>query len=102
MMARRSVKGTADQDAIAALSSRPKHDRGWEAKQRKERGFVSYRGVPRDLQEQLKEVAKKLHVPVGDLARRFLEYGLAAYERGDLELRPVEIVKKATLYPDGT
>lgn len=97
-MARRKLR--ADRETIDVLSERPRRDRSWEAQQRKERGFVSYRGVPKELQEQLKALASELHVPVGDVARRFLEYGLEAYERGDLELHPVEIVRKSTLYPD--
>jgi len=100
-MAKRKVSGQIDQEMIDILASRPpRRDRAWEQRQRDKRGFVSYRGVPRELQKQLKALAADLGVPVGDVARRFLEYGLQAYEQGDLKLDPVMRRHRFALYPD--
>lgn len=75
--------------------------RKWEQEQREQKGYVSYRGVPQELHERLKGVADKLGVPVGEVARAFLQFGLDAYERGDLELSPTPVQPKNTLFPEG-
>jgi len=80
------------------LTQRPGRDRSWETEQRR-KGFVSYRGVPPELQEELKAIAAEHGVTVGDIARRFLEYGRDAYESGALELEPVLVSKRFSLYP---
>ena len=77
-----------------------KRKRDWERRQRKERGQVSYRGIPAELQERLKDIAQAHHVTVGEIARAFLEYGIEAYEAGDLPLKTHAITEKRTLYPD--
>jgi hypothetical protein len=83
--------------------SQAKRNRDWERKQR-DRGVVAtYRGIPSGLHETIKRVAKTLSVSVGDVARAFLEHGLAAYEAGDLELEPQFKITRAgtnfTLFP---
>ncbi len=98
-MARRSIKNGKTDEALDTLSG-PKRDRSYEAEQRAKGIVVTYRGIPPELQADIKAVAGALRVPIGDVARAFLAYGLAAYRRGDLELSPVETVRKATLYPD--
>lgn len=47
-----------------------------------------YRGVDLHLALKVKQIAGKLLVPVGEVARALLEYGLNAYAAGDLELNP--------------
>ena len=73
-----------------------KRDRGWERRQRQ----VSYRGIPVELQERLKEIAQQHRVTVGEIARAFLEYGIDAYDAGNLQLEPRPVTEKRTLYPD--
>jgi len=100
-MGRRKLSETTAGDTIEVLSHPPaRRDRGWEKEQRARGVVVTYRGIPAELQARVKEIAKENGVPIGELARSFLEYALAAYESGDLELAPVEIVKKRTLYPE--
>ena len=87
-------------DTIDALAHPPaQRDRSWENAQRGKGIVVTYRGIPSELQARVKEIASEHGVPIGQLARRFLEYAVDAYENGDLELSPVEVVTKATLYP---
>ncbi len=73
-----------------------KRDRSWERRQRQ----VSYRGIPVELQERLKEIAQQHQVTVGDIARAFLEYGIDAYDAGNLALEARQVTAKRTLYPD--
>jgi len=89
-------------EAADVLTERPtKRDRSWEAEQREQGIVVTYRGIPRGLQERIKEIAGEHKVNIGELARRFLEYALDAYEDGSLVLEPEEKAEiKRTLYPD--
>jgi hypothetical protein len=102
-MARRSV---ADQkgaepavDALVHRPSRAKRNRAWEKSQRDKKDVVTYRGVPASLGKQITRIAGDLGVPAGDVARSFLEYGLQAYQAGDLELKPKLAVGRFTLHP---
>lgn len=72
-----------------------KRKREWE---RRNQG-VTYRGVPRDLLAQVQEVAAGLNVLADDVARAFLEYGLAAYQDGKLMFNPRPRGIRMTLYP---
>ena len=96
-----SQYGSEPIEVLARRPSRAKRNREWERRARKERGVVTYRGIPPDLQKRLKRVAEEHSVPVGEVARRFLEHGLAAYEAGELVLRPVLVPGRLTLYPEG-
>ncbi len=92
----------------AVLKHRPstaERNRDWEREQR-DRGIVAtYRGIPSGLHEEVKKIASEMNVSVGDVARAFLEYALAAYEAGDLVLEPAfkitAGVNNFTLYPNG-
>lgn len=42
--------------------------------------------IPRELHQGIREIAKDLEVPVSDVARAFLEFGLRQYHSGELEL----------------
>jgi hypothetical protein len=81
--------------------SRAKRNRDWERKKRRAGCVVTYRGVPQDVKARVKGVAHEHHVPIGEVARRFLEYALAAYDAGDLTLEAVFGPGKLTLYPEG-
>jgi hypothetical protein len=60
---------------------------------------VTYRGIPPELNAELKALAEELHVPIGDVVRAFLEHGLAAHQRGELPLKPHLRIGKMTLFP---
>ena len=81
---------------LAHKPSRAKRNREWEARQRQ----VTFRGIPLELNARLNAVAEELGVTVSDVARAFLERGLAAYEQGDLLLQPRLRIGKRTLYPE--
>ena len=91
---------TVNQDALDTIGSRaPKRDRSYEQDARDRGIVVTYRGIPKELHEDLKRIAVGLGVPVGELARAFLEHSLADYESGALSLTTAETVTKSTLYP---
>jgi len=109
MSGRRSIKdqiieraaagATETVDLLARRPSKAKRNRGWERKHNPV--TVTYRGIPRELQKELKAIAGQKGVTVGEVARVFIEYGLEAYEQGELELRPVLTTGKHTLFPGG-
>lgn len=80
---------------IDSLAYRPdavstaKRDRSWERRQRAdaETTQVAYRGIPRDLNASMKEIAAAHGMNVSQVARLFLEYALDEYEAGALEIR---------------
>lgn len=105
MARRRSMKRPSAGDTgepVGVLAKRPskaKRDRRWEREQREKVGFAGYRGIPQELNSELNKVARELGVRVGDVARAFLEHGLAAYRSGDLLLKPQPRPDKLTLFP---
>jgi hypothetical protein len=99
-MARRDPFEQIAHEAAQVLHG-PKRDRDWEARQRKRGIVATYRGIPAELQERIKKIAAEHHLNIGELARRFLEYGAAAYDAGELELKPTLSEGKVTLYPSG-
>jgi hypothetical protein len=66
----------------------PKRDRGWEQRQRDDRETtqVSYRGIPRELSQRVKEVAEVADLTVSEVARWLLEWGLEELESGRRQL----------------
>jgi hypothetical protein len=86
-------------DVLEHKPSTAQRDRDWEKAQRKSGDVVTYRGVPKHLQQEISRAANKHHVPVGEVARMFLEYALVAYERGELPLTAHFGPGKLTLYP---
>ena len=101
MSGRRHIEDQTNSEALDVLSRRPaKRDRSWEAGQRGAGVVVTYRGIPAELQGRIKEIAGEHGVKVGELARRLLEYGLDAYESGELQLDAVTVTTKRTLYPE--
>ncbi len=81
---------------IPPAASKAKRNREWEQKRAQE--FAAYRGIPPELREQVKTLAQKLGVPVGDVVRAFLEHGLDDVESGKLILKPRLGRGKLTLY----
>lgn len=75
--------------------SQAKRNREWEIKNK----VTGYRGIPPELDQVIAELAVMLSVPKGEVVRAFLEYGLAAYERGELPLQPHLRIGKMTLFP---
>lgn len=70
--------------------------RTWEKTHR----ATTYRGVPPQLHARVKELSGELAVNLDDVARAFLEFGLACYQRGELRIEPV-LNLKLTLFPKG-
>jgi hypothetical protein len=63
----------------------------------------SYRGIPESVDKDLKRVADAINVPVGDVVRALLEYGLAAHQRGEIAFSPtaqaIRSRRRNTLFP---
>lgn len=99
---RRSIADQISSEPIEVLTRRPtksSRSRNWEKEQRQKIGVVTYRGVPKSLNEKIKDVATELGVPIGDVVRAFLERSLADYHAGDLHLDPKLVTGRYTLYP---
>jgi hypothetical protein len=60
-----------------------------------------YRGVPEEVREQIKQIARELCVPADEVARAFIEYSLLCLQRGSLVLSgfPSQRRVRMTLYP---
>jgi len=102
---RRSIRDLAGEpvavDVLAHRPSRAKRNRSWEAKQRRNVGQVTYRGIPRELNVALLRIAAEHKVTVGEVARYFLEYALRAYQVGELSLPEVQVrICRGTIYPE--
>jgi hypothetical protein len=76
--------------------------RDWEREHQNEK--VVYRGVDPQAALQVRQLAEELCVPIGEVARSLLEYGLDAYSHGKLNLdpRPNPERLRMTLFPKRT
>ena len=100
-MPRREINlGDEPIEALVRRPSKARRNNKWERLHRQRKGFVSYRGIPDSVHERLKEIANDLGVPVGEVARKFLEYGLEACKRGELVLQPKPVDGKYSLFSD--
>ena len=63
-----------------------KRNRRWEKEHNSRK--VVYRGVDPKLALRVKKIAGEFEVPAGEVARFLLEYGMRAYNEGDLDLIP--------------
>jgi hypothetical protein len=72
-------------DALRVAEPR-KRNRRWEKKHNNRK--VVYRGVDPKLALRVKKIAGEFEVPAGEVARFLLEYGMRAYNEGDLDLIP--------------
>jgi hypothetical protein len=68
---------------------RARRRRRWERRQRNhpDKMQVTFRGIPRALNEQMKGLADAENVTVSEIARLFLEYAWSEYEAGNVEIR---------------
>ena len=64
-------------DLIPTADLKKKRSRKWEQIHRFE--TVTYRGIPRQVVEQIIEIAQSLSVPRDEVVRAFLEYGVKLY-----------------------
>lgn len=83
------------------VAEQRQRDRAWEKKHQDQK--VVYRGVDPKAALRVREIAEELNVPAGEVARAFLEFGLDAYSRGDLDLDPRLNPERLrmTLFPKG-
>ena len=86
MAERQKPFSQAEEPADAIPTPKAKRRRRWEREQRNDPDTmqVTYRGIPRALSAELKALAEAERVTVSELARLFLEYGLAAHQAGEL------------------
>lgn len=76
--------------------SRAQRNRDWE----RQHPPTCYRGIPDELHAAIVEIADDLAVPPGDVARKFLEYGLAAYRAGNISFQPIIVGKRRLYVPE--
>lgn len=62
--------------------------------------IATFRGIPKKLHATLKDIAFDLGVPPGEIARYFLEDGLARMDEGVEKIVPAFVPGGYTLYPD--
>jgi hypothetical protein len=60
----------------------------------------TFHGIPDALKLKLDRIAYDLNVPIGELARKFLESGIAAYSSGELVFEKELVARIHTLYPE--
>ena len=82
-MTRRKL--TSPESYIPGPPSRAQRERKWD---REHPAMVSYRGIDPLVAQQVKALAERLGVPVGEVAQALLGYGLDAVDGGDLKLHP--------------
>lgn len=85
-------------DVLNRRPSKAKRTRTWERQQAAL--MVTYRGIPPELKQAIHAVAQELGITVSEVGRLFLEYSLAAYQSGELEVEVVVVETKKTAFPD--
>lgn len=86
-------------DFIPTVEPRKKRERKWDRIHQGE--LVTYRGIPAETHQTLISLAGNIGVPVDEVARMFLEYGVEHYRSGLLPLNPHPKAQRMTLFPDG-
>ena len=86
-------------DLIPTADLKKKRSRKWEQVHRSE--TVTFRGIPRQIVEQIIEIAQSLSVPRDEVVRAFLEYGVKLYRIGKLSLFAHPKAQRMTLFPEG-
>ena len=86
-------------DLIPTADLKKKRLRKWEQIHRFE--TVTYRGIPRQVVEQIIEIAQSLSVPRDEVVRAFLEYGVKLYRTKKLSLFAYPKAQRMTLFPEG-
>lgn len=59
-----------------------KRDRSWD--NARSQFVATYRGIPKDIQDMIKEIAAELEVKTGDVARALFEFSLESANRAEL------------------
>lgn len=94
-----AAETAAQGPSLPPAASKAKRNRQWERDHNAT--AATYRGIPRDLQASLRHIAEdELYVNVGEVARAFLEFALAAYTSGELTLETKPLAGKSTLYSE--
>ena len=95
-------KPSTPQAFIPPPESKAERNRDWETRQRKIEGKVTitYRRIPEGIRTTIREVAQTHHVSADDIARLVLEYGVAALERGEIEIEPRLIDGKLRIFAE--
>ena len=86
-------------DLIPTANLKKKRSRKWEQVHRFE--TVTYRGIPRQVVEQIIEIAQSLSVPRDEVVRALLEYGVELYRTRKLSLFAYPKAQRMTLFPEG-
>ncbi len=84
----------------SAGGDRSSTDGGGQPKAPQKVNIATFRGIPKKLHETLKDIAAELGVSPGELARYFLEQGLARMKAGDERIEVSFVSGGYTLYPD--
>jgi len=84
-------------DLIPLASEKAKRNREWDRAHRPEK--VTYRGIPKRLQEIITELAASLNVPRDELVRVFLEHSLVDLGANRLLLVAHPKAQRMTLFP---
>lgn len=82
--------------ALKHKPSRARRNRDWE----RQNPPTCYRGIPPELHAAIVEIAGDLAVPPGDVARKLMEYGVAAYRAGSINFQPVIVGKRRLYVPE--
>jgi hypothetical protein len=77
-----------------------KRNRDWEKRAREKGGVVTYRGIPTEMQTEIKKISDDLDVPIGDVVRALLEHGLKEYHNWFLRLTPKAVNGRRKLFDD--
>lgn len=85
-------------DLIPTADRRKKRSRNWEHIHKQE--TVTYRGIPREVVNQIGVIAQTLSVPRDEIVRAFLEYEIRLYQIGELKLIAYPKAQRMTLYPE--
>lgn len=59
---------------------------------------VTFRGIPDNLQEAVRQIAEERDIPVGEVAAYLIETGMRAFRSGELVLQPVPKPGANTLF----
>ena len=84
-------------DLIPVAARRTKRNRDWDREHQAEK--VTYRGIPKRLQDTISELATSLNVPRDELVRAFLEYSLAELQSNRLVVVAHPKAQRMTLFP---
>jgi hypothetical protein len=93
----RSSKPSSPLDFIPNAAPKKKRSRTWEKSYQGH--VVTYRGIPPQVREGLISLASSLNVPVDEVARAFLEFGVDQYQSGGIRLSPFPKAQRMTLFP---